>query len=409
MRVSVFEPEFKGFAGHTHQEVLGWIDACARASIELSVFAHRDIRPAAARETGAAPCFGPTEDDLAHFGVAHVLTQGQADIAYSLSTFLIRSRAFARDCAAAWARLAPGADLVILPWADASLLNGVADWLTSLRPDQRPALVAMLIMPEEGWEVDRQTVSANGEFSFLRLAARRLHGLCGSRFWMTCVDPRLAAIVGAATGLSCAHAPLPQYYGDFGDLPFPTQGVTLGLLGMPRIEKGGPSWGTLLLQIADRRPEVSFNLHVRDRSEADSLQRMFASRGDGRSLTLSPAPISRADYLTSIQACDLMLMPYNAKRYAMRASGVFADALAAGRPVVAPNNTWLSDRLSEGWGAGEIFDDGGDPPFISALERALDRLADLKVTAAERAPAWREAQSVEAFLEQILRWLATTR
>ena len=404
MRVAVLQPEYRGFAGHTHQEALGWMDACANASAHLTLFSHRDILRAAAVETRALACFGVTEGDLLRFGYPESAPNGATDSAFVLADYLVQSRAHARGCAEAWAHLPDGADLVIAPWATAALLNGMAEWLNDVPAASRPTVAANIIMPEPSWRVDRESVSAKGEFAYLRLAARRLRSLCSRGFLLTAIDPRLAQLVHAVTAIPCAPSPLPQFYGGFGEAGRLGHGPTIGLLGMPRDEKGSGVWVDLIGKVARRRPGVGFTVHARGPEQAASLAQSLAP---STKVTIWPAPISRADYVASLRSCDLVVLPYEPQAYAMRASGIFADALAMARPVVAPDRTWLSDRLAEGWGAGEVFDASDPSGLHDAVERALHRLDELRTASMATYKRWRETQSVGAYFQQILRWRAT--
>lgn len=65
------------------------------------------------------------------------------------------------------------------------------------------------------------------------------------------------------------------------------------------------------------------------------------------------------DYVDSmsdlISDCDLIVAPYDYKTYENRLSGVVLDALANGRPVIAPKNTSCGN-LVKSFDAGELFD-----------------------------------------------------
>lgn len=407
MHVAVFQPEYRGFAGHTHQEALGWMDACANAGAHLALFSHRGILRSAAAETGAIACFGVTEDDFRRFSYPESAPNGASDSAFGLADFLVQSRAHARGCAEAWTQLPDGADLVIVPWATAALLNGVAEWLNDVPAAARPTVAANIIMPEPSWRVDRESVSAKGEFAYLRLAARRLRSLCASGFLLTSIDQRLAQLVHAVTAIPCALSPLPQFYGGFGEAGPPSHGPTIGLLGMPRDEKGSGVWVDLISKVAQRRAGVGFTVHARSSGQAASFAQSLAPLPPSTKVTIWPAPISRADYVTSLRSCDLVVLPYEPQAYAMRASGIFADALAMARPVVAPDRTWLSDRLAEGWGAGEVFDPSDPSGLLNAVERALQRLDELRTASMTTYKRWRDTQSVRAYIHQILQWRAT--
>jgi hypothetical protein len=82
---------------------------------------------------------------------------------------------------------------------------------------------------------------------------------------------------------------------------------------------------------------------------------------------------------------------------------VFSDAVGAGVPVVVPAETWMSDRLQEGFGAGVIFPDERPQVIARSIVAALDALPRLKASAASSAARWREAHSAQRYLEFVLK------
>jgi glycosyltransferase involved in cell wall biosynthesis len=67
------------------------------------------------------------------------------------------------------------------------------------------------------------------------------------------------------------------------------------------------------------------------------------------------------DYFAQFAAADVLLVPYHLDHYAMRTSGVFCEARAAGKPVIATRGSWAGDRVAReggGWLCAERS--GGD-------------------------------------------------
>lgn len=95
---------------------------------------------------------------------------------------------------------------------------------------------------------------------------------------------------------------------------------------------------------------------------------------------------------------DIILLPYQAEHYRKRSSGILVQALVAGRPVVVPSGTWLSDCAPPE--SSVTFDDPGD--LANAIALAVERLPDLRQAALRMAPAWRERHSAEMLVKRLL-------
>jgi hypothetical protein len=57
-------------------------------------------------------------------------------------------------------------------------------------------------------------------------------------------------------------------------------------------------------------------------------------------------PLSSYDYRRLLQDSDIVVIPYDRDNYYARSSGIFAEALVAGKPVLVPAGTWMASELS---------------------------------------------------------------
>lgn len=56
-------------------------------------------------------------------------------------------------------------------------------------------------------------------------------------------------------------------------------------------------------------------------------------------------PLAEDEYQSLIRNADMILLPYSTSAYSARSSGILAESLAAGVPVVVPAETWMSRQL----------------------------------------------------------------
>jgi glycosyltransferase involved in cell wall biosynthesis len=86
-------------------------------------------------------------------------------------------------------------------------------------------------------------------------------------------------------------------------------------------------------------------------------ERSAAALADFRSssekkVSLVDHPLSDEAYLRLLREADVLLLPYRAETYKERTSGVFCEALSAGKPVIVPESSLMGLQVSRertGW------------------------------------------------------------
>jgi glycosyltransferase involved in cell wall biosynthesis len=125
-----------------------------------------------------------------------------------------------------------------------------------------------------------------------------------------------------------------------------------GYFGDARDEKGFPLLSDMLDElygdyVAPGRlrlvAQSNFNLpggepgSVRSRLALSALPPEYCELVEG--------PFESDEYLSLFSKADVVLIPYDQDNYAARSSGVFAEALAAGKPTVVTRGTWMATVL----------------------------------------------------------------
>ncbi|MDD3370307.1 MAG: glycosyltransferase, partial [Alphaproteobacteria bacterium] len=110
-------------------------------------------------------------------------------------------------------------------------------------------------------------------------------------------------------------------------------------------------------------------------------------------------PMSDGDYYRNIGSADLVLIPYDRVSYGARSSGVLAEALAAGKPVVVPSGTWMADQIDGS--CGRVFDSPED--FCAAVRDAVDHFDELAEGAQKKKDEWRKKHNPEELVAHLWR------
>ena len=117
--------------------------------------------------------------------------------------------------------------------------------------------------------------------------------------------------------------------------------------------------------------------------------------------TLLTASLSSDDYFELLRTADIVALPYWRDVYVARTSGVFLEAVAAGKPVVCTLDTWMSDQLALA-GAGVLVKDRDDTELAIALVEAADRYEELHATAQATRERWLEIHNPGSFMRALL-------
>jgi glycosyltransferase involved in cell wall biosynthesis len=104
------------------------------------------------------------------------------------------------------------------------------------------------------------------------------------------------------------------------------------------------------------------------------------------------------EYYRLLASADVVLCPYDARAYRSRSSGVFAEAVAAGKPTIVPANTWMASEQEPG--AGETYTD--DRKLLFALRRVCTDYPAYRTAAEAARGRWNTRHTPENLLAQLL-------
>jgi glycosyltransferase involved in cell wall biosynthesis len=118
--------------------------------------------------------------------------------------------------------------------------------------------------------------------------------------------------------------------------------------------------------------------------------------------------LSGEDYDSWLTGMDVILLPYDPIAFGpARGSGIFAEAVAGGCPIVATKGTFAGDSIRRQQAEGEIFAPHTSEALAGAIARLLPRLAACTARAAERARDYARSHSPDAFVDALLKLAKT--
>jgi len=107
--------------------------------------------------------------------------------------------------------------------------------------------------------------------------------------------------------------------------------------------------------------------------------------------------LSPAEYAREVKRADIIVIPYRKETFYGRTSGVLADAIQSGTPIVCTRETWAG-RCVDSLGIGATFRDGNVDELSAAVSRVVDNLDEYRSRVNDERVEWVAQNSPEKFL-----------
>ena len=275
-------------------------------------------------------------------------------------------------------------------------------WREALPPQRRPWLGILIL--SDRWnrstraEYERQVA----EYAQVRAAVQALAPPDAVRVLFFTLTQSLAQELGAMLGTPVAVAPVPL---DFTPPPElaryrPHARPRVAVLGGLRREKGSHRLPAIVEACDAARLDIDWVLQLVDNGlapeELAAIERL-AQRPHVHSLH---GALDVEAYRRALADADLGLFPYEVVPYLKRNSGVFAEAAAYGKPLLATAGTWMADQIAQGRAAGHVFAADDAVAVAETLQRCLDELPAMRERAVRLAPSW-QSGGMAGFLDLI--------
>ena len=392
-RIFVVDPVRHDRRGHHWHFAEGVLREAAEKGFAVQFF----VAKSAAGRTMPGPGFHP----IFRHGLYRPVTGVRSE---SLETdYRLGSAAF-RDDLLATTEFDPGPhDLILVPTASLRNLGGLAAWRTATGNRTPLAFLFHDILPE-----GTALAPGSSEFAVARNAGSAMRAAgSAAPYRIGATNPALAAQLSAAFDVDVPVLPLPHWYAlePPSDQPVyqphARNTVSVAFLGELRRDKGGhllPAIATLLRQNGDR-----VRLVAQAGFAEDTLMAPLQALARQGHVDLVSRHLSNPEFARFIRDSPLMLLPYQRDRYVSRISGPFAFAVAAARPCIVPDGTWMSGEIDAGRAAGVTYASDTPQAIADAIGRAVEHLPALTASATERAATWRRNDGT-ALMAALAEW-----
>ncbi len=363
----IIDPSLRDFIGHHHAYDEAVARGAAAAGYRAVTLAHSQVSEAVAGTTQVLRCF--RRDMWGHSPLArHVPERWRAR-----GEIYLANREFLADVKAGLRRVAPPAGSILFAHM---IFRHQLPALAQLVLEQSPhgPLEIILLLRYQPAFYDNPACAR--AFAQLEAAAAS-----GRRVRLASDSARLARELSSLTRLPIEVMPIPhtaQIHAGGPD-PSPDRPLRFVTLGNARDEKGFVEIldAIRLLREAGELEGLEFTLQAND--AAPDVQRAIDSFSmvQPPQVTLLRHALSPEDYEAELLAADVILVPYWREIYRARTSGVFLEAMAAGKIVIATRDTWMSDELAR-HGAGVLVDDHDPAAIANAIRDVRARLPALR-------------------------------
>jgi hypothetical protein len=272
-------------------------------------------------------------------------------------------------------------------------------WLRELPGEKKPWIVVLFL--SDRWnragreEYERQIA----EFRVLRDTIADLPPEDANRLVFCTLTDLLAEELSDLLGTRVDVAPIPLEYGDpavYGSAKPRLPRVVM--LGGTRREKGSYLMPDIV-RACQPRVRVEFLVHLANNTLTAEEAAELALVAEEPGVTVVREPMSLPEYNIALNSADIAVFPYEVIPYRKRTSGVFAEAVAYGKPVVATRGTWMAEQIEAGRAAGTVFDDLQPDSIARAIARCVADLETLRESAKALSVEWRRTTSLTTFVD----------
>jgi glycosyltransferase involved in cell wall biosynthesis len=390
----VVDNALRNFIGHHYEYSRCLQEAAARHNEPILILGHRNPEPSLAKRISFEHVFRRSHYDF-------ITT---TPVVRDLINPTVQNYLFFQDLRTSLKERVQRDWIVFTPAMNHNHVWGWAAWAESLSPQQCPTLVLFVrnsycMTPDEN-HYDKRAYFAWVGFKWLERLVKS-----GRRVRVVTDSERLAAEFSKLTRLPMPIMPTPHT--DRIGSPREMNGAIPRFvwLGGIRKDKG---FHVLARAIRSLEPDlrasrlemvIQSNLDDPNDRETGAIRDSLKS-ASLPGVTFIEKALTSEEYTNLLTGASAVLLPRLLQLYRSQTSGPFVEALAAGKPVVVTNNSWMSDQLKQ-HGAGTTFKDQDSDSLAEAIRMLTSNYDDLRQRAERSAKEWTSFHNPDRLYEMI--------
>jgi glycosyltransferase involved in cell wall biosynthesis len=170
-------------------------------------------------------------------------------------------------------------------------------------------------------------------------------------------------------------------------------------LGPARVEKGFHLMPDAIAILNRQYPDARFAVQsvMHDHRAIKAKSELVRKTGHVEVIDHS---LASEDYYRLLSDSQCVLLPYDPKAYYGRTSGIFAEALAFGKPVITTRGTWMA-RYVDRYRCGVLMDGYNPEKLSKAMGEYAGNREFYDRNAREASGPWREYHNPKNYLETV--------
>jgi glycosyltransferase involved in cell wall biosynthesis len=395
-------------AGHHYMLDKGVCGALARQKLRYRIFGLIGLDTSIEAEIGAIPhfirspyeCvrFSPSEKWLRSFAaIFRGAPAGGSPYFSERRAWKQLNESFEQDLEGLPADVWQEDNLIVVMTITQNQLLGLVRFLRARPREQAPCVVCNLMLPPSflSWGA----VSAHGE-KYYRAAFKLAAPLIGRSLFFTVENEAIQTLYRKDFGIQTHILPIPlDASGPQRTMKGP---VRVGFFGDSRYDKGFHLLPRAIELCQRDGVDAEFIVQIHNSGWTKHTIEAEAALRALQGVRLLEGVLSSDDYVAWTNRTDVMLLPHDPVTFGMRASGIFTESVAAGRPVIASRGTFAGTSVENDQVEGEVFEPHTSEALAAAIARLMPRLPACKARAAECAQDFARSHSPSAYIDVLL-------
>jgi glycosyltransferase involved in cell wall biosynthesis len=178
--------------------------------------------------------------------------------------------------------------------------------------------------------------------------------------------------------------------------------VTFTYLGRFRTEKGAGLLMEAIRKVHEKHPSSRFLIQISPVTQEEDVRKTAVILSGIPCVEIVPEGLSTERYHEILERSDCVLIPYDPSRYLGRTSGIFAEALALGKPVISTENTWMALNIRKYNECGIVMEKYDSESLAEAMEEYILHYEKYDRNAEEASVVWRRDHGVKRYVDILL-------
>jgi glycosyltransferase involved in cell wall biosynthesis len=314
--------------------------------------------------------------------------------------FIVSNAVFSKELKRIGSSGSNRSDVLLIHTIDPNQMFGLYFWYRSIRPDHRPRVV-LIFRLGVGDNPDTRRYSTFLYGMFFRAALP----VAGRKMVLFSDSVDLAGEYEVLAKNPVTVLPIPHIPDAEGTEACAPDGKYVVLYpGEARVEKGYHLLPRAVGNLLSKRDDVRFVIQSnvsgnRSREVLEAREKIKALEKD---VDYIDRILESEEYYENMRRADAVLLPYFPETYRKRTSGILAEALAFGKPVVVPEGTWMERQIAEYGHCGVVMDRYDEGGLEEAIEAVLDNREEYQDRAMAASARWREFHNARTYVDMLI-------